>query len=120
MRRRDIQQHNLIRTRRRMTMCQFRRIARIDDIDKLNTLHHTPAPHIQASNNPLRQQSKPPSAISSKLENLQLMKSSLPLHLHKIAQNLQPNLSRLLRMKLDPHHIVAFHHTRKRATIMCN
>jgi len=37
-------------------MRQLRRIARVDDIDKLNTLNHAPTPHIQASNNPFCQQ----------------------------------------------------------------
>jgi hypothetical protein len=46
MRSGNIQQHNLIRPRRRMTMRQLRRITRIHDVHKLNTLHHTPIPNI--------------------------------------------------------------------------
>src|SRR6266702_631571 len=38
-----------------MPVRQLRRIARIDDIDKLHALHDTPVPHIQTRNNPLRQ-----------------------------------------------------------------
>ena len=64
MRRRNIQQHNLIRPRPRMTMRQLRRIARIDDIDELHALHHPPAANIQARNNPLGQQNRLPRSAS--------------------------------------------------------
>ena len=57
MRRRNIQQHNLIRPSRSMTMRQLRRIPRIHNIHKLHTLHHPPTPHIQARNNSFRQHS---------------------------------------------------------------
>ncbi len=56
MRSGNIQQHNLIRPRRRMTMRQLRRITCIHDVHKLNTLHDAPIAHIETSNNPFRQQ----------------------------------------------------------------
>ena len=51
MRRRDIEQHNLIRARCRMTMRQLRRIARVDDVDKLNPLDDAPRAYVQAGDN---------------------------------------------------------------------
>ena len=55
VRRRNVEQHDLIRARGRMSMRQLRRIARIDDIDKLNPLNNSPASYVQTSNNPFRQ-----------------------------------------------------------------
>ena len=72
MRRRNIQQHNLIRSRRSMTMRQLRRIARIDDIHELHALHYAPTSNIQACNNPLRQHLSQPHRNSRRNRNLRI------------------------------------------------
>ena len=56
VRRRNVEQHNLVRALRGMAMRQLRRIASIDNIDKLHALHHAPAAHIQTGDNSLGQQ----------------------------------------------------------------
>ena len=66
---RDVEQHDLVGARRRMAMRQLRRVARVDDVDKLHALHNAPAAHIQTGNNSLGQH----------------------LQLHKVSQHAQAN-----------------------------
>src|SRR5580704_11773113 len=47
--------------------------------------------------------------------SIHIKKASL--QLHKVLQNLKPNRTRFLRMKLHPHHILPLNHRRKRPTI---
>ena len=56
VRRRNVEQHNLVRALRRMAMRQLGRVARVDDIDKLHALHDAAAAHIQTGDNSLGQQ----------------------------------------------------------------
>ena len=60
VRRRNIQQHDLIRARRRMTMRQLGRIAGVDDVHKLNAFDHTAIADIQTGDDSFRQQSRAP------------------------------------------------------------
>ena len=49
------EKHNFVRTRRRMTMSQFRRIACVQQIDEADSLHYTPRRHIEAGDDALGQ-----------------------------------------------------------------
>ena len=82
----------LIGARRRMPFGQFRRISGIDQVDELHPLHHPPAAHVQAGDDPLGQH-----ASST-----------------KFSQDTHAGDPGFLRMKLYPHHVAALHGARKK------
>jgi hypothetical protein len=47
MRCRDVQQHNFIGARFCVAESEFRRVARIDNIDELHAFHHAPGINIE-------------------------------------------------------------------------
>ncbi len=97
VRRRNVQQDNLVRAGCRVPMRQLRRIARIQQIDEANSLHHTARRHIETGNDALGQHSR---------------------HRQKVAQHLQPRLARFLRMELHAEEIPALHRAAERAGIL--
>jgi hypothetical protein len=52
--RRNVEQNNLVRTRRRMPMRQLRWITSVDDVHELNALDDAARAHVQAGDNSFR------------------------------------------------------------------
>ncbi len=70
MRRRNVEQHDLVRAFARMPRSLRRRIARVDEIDKLHALDHAAGVHVEAGDDALGQHVAPFACHARKLRRI--------------------------------------------------